>query len=305
MDNERLLKAFGAWLTAERAMTPNTRDAYTSDARKLIDYFAAMGVSPVEIDIDRLHNFLAEVHELGISPRSQARVISAIRSFFAFLKIEGRIANNPALLLDMPRIGLHLPEVLTVDEIDRMLACCNKDDILERRNATMIELLYSSGLRVSELVGLTFANLYLDKRLLLVRGKGRKERLVPLSSMAIESLQQWIEEDRPQLPEQPEARDVLFLNRRGRALTRNMVFIIIKNLAAKAGITKTVSPHTLRHSFATHLLDGGAPLHAIRLMLGHASIATTELYLHIDRSQLREQILTYHPRNKASQKPKS
>lgn len=298
MNIERILKSYKAWLIAERGLAENTLSSYTSDIDKLIEFFQQENKPIESLEIDDLQAFVAAVHDLGVSPRSQARIISGLRSFFTFLKIEGLKATNPALLLEQPRIGFHLPEVLSVEEVDAMLAACDRGDLLGRRNHAMIELLYSCGLRVSELVSLQLGNLFLEEGFLIVKGKGSKERLVPMSHSAVEALREWIVSDRPQIPSKPGQEQTVFLNRRGSSLTRNMVFIIVKQLAETAGINKTISPHTLRHSFATHLLDGGAGLHAIQQMLGHSSIATTELYLHIDRSQLRDQILTFHPRNR-------
>lgn len=294
---DKRLQSFSAWLLAEKGMSPNTCSSYVSDVSKFLAYLDFIKRKPEDIDINDLHHFIAEIHDLGISSRSQARLISSLRSYYIFLKMEGRIMTNPALLLEPPSIGLHLPEVLTLEEIDSLISNCDNNDILERRNRTIIEMLYSCGLRVSELVTLQLGNIYLDEGFVLIKGKGSKERLVPLSSTAQEALIEWIVEDRPSLQKENDELTV-FLNRRGRPLTRNMVFVIIKRLADKTGITKNISPHTFRHSFATHLLDGGASLHAIKQMLGHEDISTTEIYLHIDRSQLREQILTYHPRNR-------
>lgn len=281
-------------------MTQNTCISYIFDVTKFLVYLEDINKDPEKIELDDLHYFIAQMHDLGISPRTQARLISAIRSFYTFLKMEGRITNNPALLLELPRIGLHLPEVLTIEEIDLMISNCDASDLLGRRNAAIIEVLYSCGLRVSELVNLQTGNLYLDQDFIIIKGKGQKERLIPISTKAKKALEDWLLEDRPELPEKPGESHTVFLNRRGGRLTRNMIFIIIKDLAKKAEIKKNISPHTLRHSFATHLLDGGAGLHAIQQMLGHESIATTEIYLHIDRSQLREQILSFHPRNRIS-----
>ena len=292
------MKRYGAWVLAERGMAENTRLSYISDITKFLEYLDLENKQPENIEINDLHQFIAQIHDLGISTRTQARLISAIRSFYTFLKMEGRIATNPALLIEQPKIGFHLPEVLSVEEIDNMINSCDENDILELRNRTMLEMLYSCGLRVSELVNLEIGNLYLDEGFVLIKGKGSKERLIPISSTAKEAIQDWINNYRPQFPVKKGEEHVVFLNRRGKRLTRNMVFLVIKQLAAKVGITKNISPHTFRHSFATHLLDGGAGLHAIQQMLGHESISTTEIYLHIDRSQLREQILAYHPRNK-------
>ena len=297
VNKERLLKSFGAWLVAERGMAENTMVSYCSDIVKFLDFIERENIDLISPDTEHLHHFIASMHDLGISSRTQARIISSLRSFYYFLKMEGRIESNPALLIELPRIGLHLPEVLTVNEIDNIINACHEEELLGRRNKTMIEMLYSCGLRVSELVNLKLGDLYLEEGFIIIKGKGSKERLVPMNPTVIDTLKLWINEDRGAMPQKSGEEEFVFLNQRGRRLTRNMVFIIIKNLAVEAGIAKNISPHTFRHSFATHLLEGGAGLHAIQQMLGHSSISTTELYLHIDRTQLRQQILAYHPRN--------
>ncbi|MCH5247462.1 MAG: tyrosine recombinase XerD [Muribaculaceae bacterium] len=297
MDYNRVNRSFSAWLTAERGMTENTREAYLSDILKFQQTLASSGKEADKVSTEDLHGFVAAMHDLGISPRTQARFISSLRSFYTFLKLEGLTSVNPALQLEMPHIGLHLPEVLTVEEINAMIGECDISDILGRRNRAMMELFYSCGLRVSELVNLQLDNIYPDESYLMISGKGNKQRIVPVSDTALHLLLSWITDDRPTLDIQPKAENTVFLNRRGNALTRNMVFIIVRQLAELAGIDKTISPHTLRHSFATHLLEGGAPLNIIQQMLGHSSIATTEIYLHVDRTRLRDEILLYHPRN--------
>ena len=297
MDYNRVNRSFSAWLTAERGMTENTREAYLSDILKFQQTLASSGKEADKVSTEDLHGFVAAMHDLGISPRTQARFISSLRSFYTFLKLEGLTSVNPALQLEMPHIGLHLPEVLTVEEINAMIGECDISDILGRRNRAMMELLYSCGLRVSELVNLQLDNIYPDESYLMISGKGNKQRIVPISDTALHLLLSWITDDRPTFDIQPKAENTVFLNRRGNALTRNMVFIIVRQLAELAGIDKTISPHTLRHSFATHLLEGGAPLNIIQQMLGHSSIATTEIYLHVDRTRLRDEILLYHPRN--------
>lgn len=297
MDYNRVNRSFSAWLTAERGMTENTREAYLSDILKFQQTLASSGKEADKVSTEDLHGFVAAMHDLGISPRTQARFISSLRSFYTFLKLEGLTSVNPALQLEMPHIGLHLPEVLTVEEINAMIGECDISDILGRRNRAMMELLYSCGLRVSELVNLQLDNIYPDESYLMISGKGNKQRIVPVSDTALHLLLSWITDDRPTLDIQPKAENTVFLNRRGNALTRNMVFIIVRQLAELAGIDNTISPHTLRHSFATHLLEGGAPLNIIQQMLGHSSIATTEIYLHVDRTRLRDEILLYHPRN--------
>lgn len=294
----KILQSYGAWLLAERGMTENTLTSYISDIKRFIEYVELNGLELKSVTIDNLHDYISGIHDLGISARSQARIISSLRSFYNFLKIEGKIDANPALLLELPRLGLHLPEVLSIEEIDAMIAASDPSDVLGRRNRVIIEMLYSCGLRVSELVNLQLENLYLDEGFITVKGKGNKERLIPMSSTAVNAVREWLAEDRVDFPVQPKERETVFLNRRGGRLTRNMVFIIVRNLAESAGVKKTISPHTLRHSFATHLLDGGASLHVIQQMLGHSSISTTEIYLHVDRSKLRDQILLFHPRNR-------
>ena len=234
---------------------------------------------------------------MGISSRSQARIISGIKSFFRFLKLENQIENNPTLLLESPRIGQKLPEVLSIEEIDNMISCIDLSSNEGQRNRAIIETLYGCGLRVSELINLEINKIFFEEEYIVVKGKGNKERLVPISTIAINEIKLYLD-DRSHLNIKPGEENILFLNRRGRRLTRVMIFYIIKQLAELAGIRKDISPHTLRHSFASHLLEGGANLRAIQQMLGHESIATTEIYIHIDRTRLRDEILTYHPRNK-------
>lgn len=292
-----VLKQYSAYLLLERGLTENTRQSYLNDVAKLISYLNDNNLSLKEVTLDTLHNFIAELHDLGISPRSQARIISGIKSFFRFLKLENHIEHNPSLLLESPRIGRKLPEVLSIDEIDNMISCIDLSTNEGQRNRAIIETLYSCGLRVSELVNLEINKLFIEEEYVVIRGKGNKERIVPISETAIHEIKLYLE-DRQHLDIKVGEENILFLNRRGRRLTRVMIFYIIKQLAALAGIRKEISPHTLRHSFATHLLEGGANLRAIQQMLGHESIATTEIYIHIDRSRLRDEILTYHPRNK-------
>ncbi|MDE6543401.1 MAG: tyrosine recombinase [Muribaculaceae bacterium] len=296
-ERDRMLRNFGAWLTAEKGMAENTHTAYASDVTKLMEFLDAREREITSVTPADLHEFIAAMHDLGISARTQARIISSLRAFFTFLKIEGRAISNPAALLEMPHIGEHLPEILTLQEIDAMIAACDTSDILGRRNAAIIELLYSCGLRVSELVNLPLSAIYLDEEFLLVQGKGSKQRFVPMSPSAKKAIVDWISLDRGTFVTGPKDPGTLFLNRRGQPLTRVMIFYIVRQLALQAGVVKKISPHTLRHSFATHLLEGGAPLNAIQMMLGHTSIATTEIYLHIDRTELRRQILAFHPAN--------
>lgn len=291
---QQLLSDFESYLLLERGLSENTVKAYAIDVGHLLDYLEETAVSLQEVTTDRLHAFLATLHDLGISPRSQARLIAGIRAFFKYLKMEGYIDHDPTELIESPTLGRELPDVLTVDEIDAMIAAlpAGKEETL--RNHAIIETIYGSGLRVSELCDARLSRLNLDEALLIVEGKGSKQRMVPLSPTAVDLIREYLPQ-RNRLNIKPTGEDIIFLNRRGAPLTRVMVFYIIRNLAALAGITKTVSPHTLRHSFATHLLEGGANLRAIQEMLGHESIATTELYLHLDRSRLRRELLEHHP----------
>ena len=294
--NGELLRAYGRYLKLERNFTHNTLDAYLRDVEKLLVYVEGEGLEVKEVTTDHLHHFAATLHELGIAPRSQARILSGVRSFFRFLRLDGRIENDPTELLESPLIGKHLPEVLSTEEVDMLEAAIDLSKWEGHRNRAIIEVLFSCGLRVSELTGLRLSNLYLDEEFLRVEGKGRKERLVPLSPKAIKELCLWFD-DRQHMDIKPGEEDFVFLNRRGSHLTRTMILIIIKRLAEEAGIKKNISPHTLRHSFATALLEGGADLRAIQTMLGHESIGTTEIYTHIDTHTLREEILNHHPRN--------
>ena len=291
-----LLDGYNAWLMLERGLSPNTRAAYGADAARLVQWLAEQGSSPQQADTDMLHAFVAELHDLGIAPRSQARIISGIKSLYRYMRLEHLIKTNPSLLLDAPRTGHHLPEVLSVQEIDAMLAAIDPAAQHAVRNRAIIEVLFSCGLRVSELVTLEISRINLQLGFLTVTGKGSKERMVPLSPSAIYEIGQWMQE-RTRYPVKAGHEGYLFLNRSGRALTRVMVFYIVRDLAAAAGIRKTISPHTLRHSFATALLEGGANLRAIQQMLGHESIATTEIYLHLDNTRLRDEILRCHPRS--------
>lgn len=296
-DIEALQRRYQAYLLLERGLSDNTREAYADDVGKLLRYLSSGGVRLRDVDLGMLHEFVASLHDLGIAERSQARILSGIKSFFKFLRMEGYIEDDPAILLEGPRLGRHLPEVLTVKEIDRMIAAIDMSAPEGQRNRAIIETMYGCGLRVSELVNLEISRLYLDDEYIVVKGKGSKERMVPISEVAIEQIQLWLE-DRNRMNIKPGEENILFISRLGRRLSRIMIFYIIKNLCGLTGINKEISPHTLRHSFATHLLEGGANLRAIQQMLGHESIATTEIYLHIDRTSLRREILAYHPRNR-------
>ena len=288
---------FLAHLTLEKGMSANTAQAYSDDVDKLVRYFADAGVGIEHATTDDLERFVCTLQDVGIQPRSQARIISGVKGFYKFLRMEGYMDNDPTELLLTPRIGRHLPEVLTVEEIDRMIDCIDMSKAEGQRNRAIIETLYGCGLRVSELVTLKLSQLYVDERYLVIQGKGNKQRIVPISPVAIEQIALYLEQTRSRQVAQRGNEDILFLNRRGAMLTRQMIFLIVKQLCELAGIRKVISPHTLRHSFATHLLEGGANLRAIQQMLGHESITTTEIYVHIDRSRLRDEILQHHPRN--------
>lgn len=291
-----VVRAYVRYLRLQRNLSPNTLDAYRRDLQKLTTYLEGEGIVLEDATLDDLRQFAAGLHDIGIGPRSQCRILSGIRSFYHFLVTDHRIEHDPTELLESPQLGDHLPEVLTTEEVDRMEAAIDLSKWEGHRNRAIIEVLFSCGLRVTELVTLKLSQLYLDEGYVRVMGKGSKERLVPISPRAVNELSLWFD-DRCHMDVKPGEEDYVFLNRRGKHLTRTMVLIIIKNTAADAGIGKTVSPHTLRHSFATALLEGGADLRAIQAMLGHESIGTTEIYTHIDMSTLRQEILDHHPRN--------
>lgn len=295
-DIEKLLQSYDAYLQLEKGLSENTRFSYRDDVDKLVRYLADESKPLSSVTLDDLQTFFADLHDLGIAPTSQSRIVSGLKSFFRYLKVEGYIDEDPAILLEKPRTGRHLPEVLTVDEIDAMISCIDLSTPEGRRNRAIMETLYGCGLRVSELVNLDLSHLFLDSEYIIVRGKGSKERLVPIDRTAIDEIRRWME-DRDAIDLKPGEEGMLFVSKRGRRLTRVMIFYIVKRLCELAGIRKEISPHTLRHSFATHLLEGGANLRAIQQMLGHESIATTEIYLHVDRTQLRHEILAHHPRN--------
>lgn len=294
---EKLIEDYEAHLLLEKGLSTNTSMAYCRDVTHLADFLLLNKLEIKTLTSDHLHEFMTLVHELGISPRSQARMLSGIKSFFKFLNLEGYLDENPAEFIESPRLGRELPDVLSVEDIDAMIEAIPKDKNESLRNEAIIETLYGSGLRVSELIQARISRLDLNENLLIVEGKGNKERLVPVSPVASSLIQEWLKQ-RGRMDVKPEGNDIIFLNRRGKPLTRVMIFHIIKELAELAGIKKNVSPHTLRHSFATHLLEGGANLRAIQEMLGHESISTTELYLHLDRSRLRRELLDHHPHYK-------
>lgn len=293
---KQLLDGYAAHLMLEKGLAANTLEAYTADVMKLLTYLADVGKNPADIELDDLENFAADLHDAGISLRSRARIISGIKSFYRYLTLEGYVEKDPAVMLQSPRAGRKLPDVLSVEEIDAMIECIDMSKPEGQRNRAIIETLYGCGMRVSELVNLEIGKVYFDERFIVVRGKGDKERVVPMSDITAAEIEAYMEQ-RSHIDVKPGEDHILFLNRRGHRLTRVMIFYIIKHLAAMAGVKKSISPHTLRHSFATHLLEGGANLRAIQQMLGHESISTTEIYIHIDRSRLRSEILRFHPRN--------
>ncbi|MDD7706412.1 MAG: tyrosine recombinase XerD [Bacteroidales bacterium] len=291
-----LFKSYQRYLKLERNYTHNTIEAYTHDLDWLRRYMRDHGKKPEDMRLADLENFAATLHEYGIGPTSQGRILSGVRAFFRFLRMEGYIEDDPTELLEWPHLGEHLPEVLSTEEVDRLESSIDLSDPQGQRNKAIIEVLFSCGLRVSELVNLKLSNLYLKEKFIRVEGKGRKERLVPISDTAIHELELWFY-DRRQLNIKRGEEDYVFLNRRGAHLTRTMILIMIKRQALEAGIEKTISPHTLRHSFATALLRGGADLRAIQAMLGHEKISTTEIYTHLSTEDLRKEILNHHPRN--------
>ena len=296
--NEVLLRKYKQYLRLEKSLSANTVDAYLTDLDKLLAYLTREGIHVFDVTLDDLHNFAAGLRDIGIHPRSQARILSGIRSFYRFLILEDYLEDDPTALLESPQLGMHLPDVLTVEEIDRIIASVDMSKVEGQRNRAIIETLYSCGLRVSELCNLHMSDLYLEEGFMRVEGKGGKQRLVPVSPRAVNELQTYFQQRMAMSNIKPGHEDYVFLSfRRGTKLSRIMVFHFIKELVELAGIQKTVSPHTFRHSFATHLLEGGANLRAIQMMLGHESIGTTEIYTHIDRTMLREAILEHHPRN--------
>lgn len=298
---ENIVRAYVRYLKLERNYSPNTLEAYRHDLGHLLAYCHREEKDVLQMKLEDLQHFAAGIHELGIGPTSQARILSGVRSFYRWLLLDGRIDADPTELLESPRLGEHLPEVLTTAEVDQLEASIDRSKPEGQRNRAIIEVLFSCGLRVSELTHLRLSDLFLDEGYIRVMGKGSKERLVPISNRAVHELQLWFY-DRNLMTIKAGEEDYVFLNRRGAHLTRTMILIMVKRQAEAAGIQKTISPHTLRHSFATALLEGGADLRVIQAMLGHEDIGTTEIYTHIDTTTLREEILLHHPRNKGSQK---
>lgn len=292
------IKHFKNYLRLERSFSGNSVQAYVRDIEKLAEYLELIkdSTSPTGVKESHIHNFLKYVAEMGLAPHSQARILSGIKAFYKYLFIENEITEDPTELIDAPKLPRKLPDVLSYEEILEVIDAIDHSDPLGTRNRAIIEVLYSSGLRVSELVNLQLSNCHFDTGFLQVLGKGNKVRLVPIGRDAIKYVQIYLEHVRKEMPVQKEGEDILFLNRRGKPLTRVMIFTIIKDYVAMAGIHKNVSPHTFRHSFATHLIEGGASLRAVQEMLGHESITTTEIYTHLDRDYLRQVITEFHPR---------
>ncbi len=295
--DEQLRKEYHTYLRLERGFSPNTVEGYEMDLDKLRAYCEEQGVDIVHMDFDRLQDAIYALFKDIQSEATQARMLAGIHSWFRFLLYKDYIDQDPSELLEGPKKSKHLPTVLTLDEINRMMAAIDLSSNEGHRNRAMMEMLYGSGLRVSELVNLQLSRIYLNEHYMLIEGKGSKQRLVPLSPVAEEWFGYWLQE-RSTWPLKPESKDIAFVNRYGRPLTRAMVFTIVRRLCAEAGITKTVSPHTLRHSFATHLLQNGADLRVIQQLLGHEDLATTEIYTHLDVQDLRQAILQCHPANK-------
>lgn len=300
--DKMILNRYLQYLRLEKSYTENTLDAYCKDLQKLINYYGDEGINFRDVTLTQLDQFAARLGDMGISTRSIARILSGVRSFYRFLVLEREVEQDPTELLETPKIAKHLPVVLTIDEIDKILAQIDMSKPEGVRDHCVIEVLYSCGLRISELCNLKISDLFLEEGFIRVHGKGRKERLVPISKRAIRELKNWFS-IRCHIDVKPEYKDHVFVSlTRRKALSRISLFVYLQKYAAEAGIEKEISPHVFRHSFATHLLQGGANLRAIQAMLGHESIATTEIYMHVDTSHLRQEILQHHPRNIRYQK---
>ena len=295
-EQKEIVRAYRRYLKLQRGYSPNTLDAYERDLLKLLNYLEQTDKYLLDVQLEDLQHFAAGLHDIGINARSQCRILSGVRSFYRFLHEDGYRTDDPTELLESPVLGEHLPEVLSTEEVDMLKDSIDVSKWEGHRNRAIIEVLFSCGLRVSELVNLKLSDLYPVERYVRVFGKGSKERLVPISPKALEELDNWYA-CRKLMTIKPGEEDYVFLNRRGAHLTRTMILIMIKQQAEAAGIQKTISPHTLRHSFATALLEGGADLRVIQALLGHESIGTTEIYTHLDMTTLRQQILEHHPRN--------
>ena len=298
---DKILKKYKQYLQLEKSLSPNTVHAYLADVNKLFQFLAEEKIHPYDATLENLETFSASLRDVGIQARSQARILSGIRSFYHYLIMEDFLESDPSELLESPQIGLHLPEVLTIEEIDTLIGAIDLSSNEGQRNRTILETLYSCGLRVSELCQLKISDLYLDEGFIKVEGKGSKQRLVPISPRAIQELRLYFI-DRNLTTIKPGFEDFVFISKRGKNISRIMVFHIIKELADAIGLQKNISPHTFRHSFATHLLEGGANLRAIQCMLGHESIGTTEIYTHMDTHRLRSETIEHHPRNRTSRR---
>ncbi len=294
------IKGFVAYLKLERSLSANSIEAYKRDVEKLATFFAEQNsdVNPAKVSAEQLKEFIKQVNEQHMEATSQARTLSGIRAFYKYLLLENIIVDDPTQLIETPRTTRKLPDTLSIEDIDALINAIDLSKPEGERNRAMLETLYSCGLRVSELVGLKISQLFFDTGFVRIVGKGNKERLVPIGETAIKRINGYLEFDRIHTPIKKEAEDIVFLNNRGAGLSRVMVFTIIKNLAQKIGLKKSISPHTFRHSFATHLIEGGADLRAVQEMLGHESINTTEIYTHLDREYLRTAIIDFHPRSK-------
>jgi integrase/recombinase XerD len=293
----RYIKDFVSYLKIERGLADNSIVAYQNDVQKLIDYSIPRQKTAIELTYSDLKDFVAMLYDMGLSARSQARIISGLKQFFGFLLLENEIKDDPSELLELPKIGRKLPEFLTIEEIDLLIDSIDLSKNEGHRNRAILETLYSCGLRVSELVNLRFSDLFFEEGFIRVIGKGNKERLVPVSPSVEKEIEIYNDFIRRHQNIQAGNENIVFLNRRGAKLTRVMIFTIIKDLAEIAGISKNISPHTFRHSFATHMIEGGANLRAVQEMLGHESITTTEIYTHLDQRFLRDAIISFHPRN--------
>jgi len=292
-------KSYESYLMLEKSLSQNSVDAYINDINKLIIFLnnSSKEITPDKVKLKDLKRFLEWLNECGVSPRTQARTISGVRSFYKYLLIENKVQDDPTALIESPKIGRKLPDILSMEEIDTLIDAIDLEKSEGQRNKAMLETLYSCGLRVSELINLKITNLFFDQSFVKVEGKGDKERLVPISSQAINEINKYLSDYRNLLNTSKDSENILFLNRRGRKLSRVMIFTIIKNLADKIGLKKKISPHTFRHSFATHLINGGADLRAVQEMLGHESILTTEIYTHLDMEYLKSTINQFHPRS--------
>ncbi len=296
--NNSILEQYRAYLLLEKSFSPNTFDAYLQDLNKLLGYFSDKKIDYCHVKLSDLQDFLLILADIGVHERSQARIISGIKSFYKFLMLENIINDDPTELLESPKLGKKLPQVLSLDEINNILNVIDLSLPEGQRNRAIIETLYSCGLRVSELINLKSSNIFWEEEYIKVEGKGNKQRLVPISKTAMKEIKSYFIDERNSLDIKKGNEDFVFLNRRGAKLSRQMIFIMVNKFAADAGVVKNISPHTFRHSFATHLLEGGANLRVIQELLGHESILTTEIYTHLDISYLREAIISYHPRNK-------